>query len=143
MADRAAASDVVITTALVPGRRAPLLLDEDGVKGMRAGSVVVDLAAENGGNCACTEPGEIVSKHGVTLVGDTNLASALPVNASQMYSKNLITFLRHLVKEGRIEIDLEDEITMGTLVAHDGKVVNEAVRARLEPAAPAKGSEAD
>lgn len=132
MAERAAASDVVITTALVPGRRAPLLLDEDGVKGMRAGSVVVDLAAENGGNCACTEPGEIVERHGVTLVGDTNLASAYPVNASQMYGKNLLTFLRHLVKEGRIEIDLEDEITRGTLVAHDGKVVNDTVRGRLE-----------
>ncbi len=149
MAERAAASDVVITTALVPGRRAPLLLDEDGVKGMREGSVVVDLAAENGGNCACTEPGEIVSKHGVTLVGDTNLPSALPVNASQMYSKNLLTFLRHLVTEGRIVIDLGDEITKGTLVAHDGKVVNETVRARLEPAEsaesakPAEHGEAD
>jgi NAD(P) transhydrogenase subunit alpha len=143
MGERAGASDVVVTTALVPGRRAPLLLDEDGVKGMRAGSVVVDLAAENGGNCACTEPGEIVSKHGVTLVGDTNLASALPVNASQMYSKNLITFLRHLVKEGRLELDLEDEITKGTLVAHDGKVVNDAVRSRLGPATPHTGSEAD
>ena len=88
-------------------------------------------------------PGEIVTKHGVTLVGDTNLASALPVNASQMYSKNLLTFLRHLVKDGSLELDLDDEITRGTLVAHDGKVVNEAVRSRLAPATPATGTEAD
>ncbi len=132
MAERAAASDVVITTALVPGRVAPLLLDEAGVKGMRAGSVVVDMAAENGGNCACTESGQTVIRHGVTIMGDPNLASAFPVNASQMYAKNLVTFLRHLVKEGQIEFDLEDEITRGTLVSHQGKVVNETVRGKLE-----------
>jgi NAD(P) transhydrogenase subunit alpha len=131
MGERAARSDVVVTTALVPGQRAPLLLDEDGVRGMRAGSVVVDLAAANGGNCACTVPGETVVRHGVTLVGDTNLPSAIPRDASQMFSKNAVTFLRHLVKDGALQLDLEDEITRGSLVAHGGRVVNEAVRSRL------------
>jgi NAD(P) transhydrogenase subunit alpha len=131
MGERAARSDVVVTTALVPGQRAPLLLDEDGVRAMRAGSVVVDLAAANGGNCACTVPGETVERHGVTLVGDTNLPSAIPRDASQMFSKNAVTFLRHLVKDGALHLDLEDEITRGTLVTRDGQVVSEAVRSRL------------
>jgi NAD(P) transhydrogenase subunit alpha len=131
MGERAARSDVVVTTALVPGQRAPLLLDEDGVRAMRAGSVVVDLAAANGGNCACTVPGETVVRHGVTLVGDTNLASAIPRDASQMFSKNAVTFLLNLVKDGALHLDLEDEITRGSLVTRDGQVVNEAVRSRL------------
>jgi NAD(P) transhydrogenase subunit alpha len=131
MAERAARSDVVITTALVPGQRAPLLLDEAGVKGMRAGSVVVDLAAANGGNCACTVPGETVVRHGVTLIGDTNLPSAIPADASQMFSKNVVTFVRHLVKDGALHLDLEDEITRGTLVTQGGQVVNDAVKGRL------------
>jgi NAD(P) transhydrogenase subunit alpha len=131
MGERAARSDVVVTTALVPGQRAPLLLDEDGVRSMRAGSVIVDLAAANGGNCACTVPGEIVVRHGVTLVGDTNLSSAIPRDASQMFSKNVVTFLRNLVKDGGLHIDLEDEITRGSLVTRDGAVVSEAVRSRL------------
>jgi NAD(P) transhydrogenase subunit alpha len=132
MAKRAAVSDVVITTALVPGQRAPLLLDEDGVKGMKPGSVVVDLAAANGGNCECTRPGEIVKVHGVTLVGDTNLPSHLPADASLMFSKNVVTLVKHLAPEGELVLDLEDEITRGTLLAQGGKVVHEAVRSRLE-----------
>ena len=131
MAERAARSDLVITTALVPGQRAPLLLDEAGVKGMRPGSVVVDLAASNGGNCACTVPGETVVRHGVTLIGDTNLPSAIPADASQMFSKNVVTFVRHLVKDGQLHLDLDDEITRGTLVTRDRQVVNEAVKSRL------------
>jgi NAD(P) transhydrogenase subunit alpha len=131
MADRAARSEVVITTALVPGQRAPLLLDEDGVRGMRPGSVIVDLAAPNGGNCACTVPGETVVRHGVTIVGDTNLASAIPTDASAMFSKNAVTLVRHLVKDGALHVDLGDEITKGTLVTHGGAVVNEAVKAKL------------
>jgi NAD(P) transhydrogenase subunit alpha len=131
MAERAARSDVVISTALVPGQRAPLLLDEDGVKGMRAGSVVVDLAAANGGNCACTVPGETVVRHGVTLVGDTNLPSAIPRDASQMFSKNVVAFLQNLVKDGQLRLDLEDEIIRGALVTREGQVVNEAVRGKI------------
>ena len=107
MAERAARSEVVITTALVPGQRAPVLLDEDGVRGMRHGSVVVDLAAPNGGNCACTVPGETVVRHGVTIVGDTNLASAIPTDASAMFSKNMVTLVRHLVKDGALQLDLD------------------------------------
>jgi NAD(P) transhydrogenase subunit alpha len=131
MGERAVRSDVVITTALVPGQRAPLLLDEDAVKGMRPGSVVVDLAAANGGNCACTVPGETVVRHGVTLIGDTNLPSAISRDASQMFSKNVVTLLRHLVKEGRLQLDLEDEITRGTLVTQEGRVVHDAVKGKL------------
>jgi NAD(P) transhydrogenase subunit alpha len=132
MAQRAAASDVVITTALVPGRRAPLLLDEEGVKGMRRGSVIVDLAAPNAGNCACTVPGETVQAHGVTVIGPLNPASDIPGDASQMYSRNLVALLRHLVRDGRLALDLEDEITRGALLVHEGRVANEAVRALLE-----------
>lgn len=131
MGERAARSDVVVATALVPGQRAPLLLDEDGVRGMHAGSVVVDLAAPNGGNCACTVPGETVVRHGVTIVGDTNLASAIPSDASAMFSKNAVAFVRHLVRDGSLALDLGDEITKGTLVCHEGAVVHEAVKAKL------------
>ncbi len=131
MGERAARSDVVITTALVPGQRAPLLLDEDGVKAMRPGSVVVDLAASNGGNCACTVPGETVVRHGITLVGDTNLPSAIPRDASQMFSKNVVAFLRNMVKDGQLHLDLDDEITRGALVTRDGQLVNDVVRGKL------------
>lgn len=131
MAERAARSEVVIATALVPGQRAPILLDEDGVRGMRPGAVVVDLAAPNGGNCACTVPGETVVRHGVTIIGDTNLASAIPTDASAMFSKNVVALVRHLVKDGALQLDLADEITKGALVAHGGAVVNEAVKAKL------------
>jgi len=132
MAQRAAASDIVITTALVPGRPAPLLLTEDAVKGMKPGSVVIDLAAANGGNCACTQPNETIKAHGVTLVGDTNLPSHLPADASLMFSKNVVTLLNHLITDGTLAVDLEDEITRGTLLAQGGKVVHEMVRSRIE-----------
>jgi NAD(P) transhydrogenase subunit alpha len=122
---------VVVTTALVPGQRAPVLLDENGVRGMHPGSVIVDLAAPNGGNCACTVPGETVVRHGVTIVGDTNLASAIPTDASAMFSKNVVALVRHLVKDGALALDLADEITKGTLVCHGGAVVHEAVKAKL------------
>jgi len=131
MAAQAARADVVITTALVPGRRAPLLLDEAGVRGMKPGSVVVDLAAPNGGNCACTKPGEDVVVNGVHVLGPTNLASDVPVDASRMFSRNVVNFVSHLVKESKLTLDLADEITKGALVAHGGEVVNAAVRQQL------------
>jgi NAD(P) transhydrogenase subunit alpha len=131
MAAQAARADVVITTALVPGRRAPLLLDEAGVRGMKPGSVVVDLAAPNGGNCACTKPGEDVVVNGVYVLGPTNLASDVPVDASRMFSRNVVNVVSHLVKEGTLTLDLADEITKGALVAHGGEVVNPAVRQQL------------
>jgi NAD(P) transhydrogenase subunit alpha len=124
--------DVVITTALVPGAPAPRLLDESAVEGMKHGSVVVDLAAANGGNVALTRPDERVDAHGVKIFGPTNLASAIPFNASQMYSRNLVTFLGHLVNEGKIELDLEDELTSGPLLTHEGRIANERVRGLVE-----------
>jgi NAD(P) transhydrogenase subunit alpha len=129
---RVAASDVVITTALVPGQQAPLLIDEAAVAAMRPGSVIVDLAAEQGGNCAGTVADQTVSVGGVSIIGATNLAGEIPANASQMYAKNLVTFLKHLVSEGQLVLDLEDEITRGALLTHEGKIANESVRERAE-----------
>jgi NAD(P) transhydrogenase subunit alpha len=127
-----AAADAVITTALVPGQRAPVLVNEDAVRAMRPGSVIVDLAAEQGGNCALTEPGREVVRHGVTVIGPLNVPSALPFHASQMYARTVTSFLGHLLKDGRVHLDLEDELTRGPLVTHEGTIVNEAVRSRLE-----------
>jgi NAD(P) transhydrogenase subunit alpha len=124
-------SDVVITTAAVPGKRAPTLIAEDVVAGMRAGSVIVDLGAEKGGNCAVTRPGETVVHKGVTVIGPLRLAAELTVHASQMYSSNVSAFLLHLVKNGKLHIDTEDEIVKGTLVAHGGKLVHGAVLSAL------------
>jgi NAD(P) transhydrogenase subunit alpha len=96
--------------------------------------VIVDLAAENGGNCACTEANRTVEVAGVSIIGATNLPSDIPANASQMYAKNLTTFLRHLVTDGALVLDLEDEITKGALLTHQGKITNDAVRTRAESA---------
>ena len=121
-------SDVVITTAVVPGKKAPILVTEDMVKGMTPGSVIVDLAAERGGNCELTEAGKIVVKHNVSIVGQINLASAVPYHASQMYAKNVGTFLIHLFKGGKPELNLEDEITRETLITRGGEIVHGRVR---------------
>ncbi len=131
LAKHIGASDVVITTALVPGAPAPLLITEDAVKGMKPGSVIVDLAAANGGNCALTEPDQVVVRHGVTLIGHTNLPGEVPGHASQMYAKNLVTFIDHLVEDGALALDLEDEITAGSLLTHAGEIRNEMVKSRL------------
>jgi NAD(P) transhydrogenase subunit alpha len=132
MAERIKASDVVITTAAVPGKKSPILISEEVVGGMRPGAVIVDLAAEKGGNCAVTEPGKKIVYQGVTVIGPMNVPSEVPVHASQMYAKNISTFLLHMVKEGKLELDMEDEITKGAMVAHQGQVVHEAVLAALE-----------
>ena len=136
------ASDVVITTAQVPGKKAPLLITGEMVAGMAPGSVIVDLASEQGGNCELTRPGETVVAHGVTVLGPVNLPATVPYHASQMYSKNVSAFLLHLVREGRLAIDMQDEITRETLVARDGEIVSPRVRAALGlPAAvPGAGS---
>ena len=131
---RVAAADVVITTALVPGQQAPLLITEEAVRAMKPGSVVVDLAAEKGGNCALTRADHVVVVDGVTIVGHTNLPGEIPYHASQMYAKNVVTFLKHLVREGELELDLEDEITRGALLTHEGQITNDAVKARAEGA---------
>ncbi|MEM7769908.1 MAG: Re/Si-specific NAD(P)(+) transhydrogenase subunit alpha [Cyanobacteria bacterium P01_A01_bin.37] len=135
VSDHVAQSDVVITTAQVPGRQAPLLVTEDMVKRMKPGSVIVDIAAEQGGNCACTEPGRDSVHHGVTIIGPINLPSSMPIHASQMYSKNLQTLLQHLVKDGELVLDFDDEITSGACVAHDGEIQNDRVRDALADAA--------
>jgi NAD(P) transhydrogenase subunit alpha len=123
-----AESDVVITTAVVPGKKSPVLVTKEMVAGMTLGSVIVDLAAERGGNCELTRAEEIVVEHGVTIVGTINLASSVPYHASQMYAKNLTNFLLHLVKDGKLVLNLDDEITRSTLVTHQGEVVNSRIR---------------
>ena len=120
-------SDVVITTAAVPGKKAPILITTEMVEGMHTGSVIVDLAAERGGNCELTRPGEVVNHNGVTILGPLNIPTSIPHHASQMYAKNIVTFLVHLLDEGEMKLDLEDEITAGTLITKDGKVVNPMV----------------
>ncbi len=119
-----AESDVVISTASVPGKHAPLLITSDMVARMALGSVIVDISAERGGNCELTRLNEVVREHGVTIVGYFNLASTVPYHASQMYSRNVTAFLLNLLKDGKLNIDLEDEITRGTLVTRDGNVVH-------------------
>ena len=125
------AADVVIPTALVPGQRAPVLITEEMVRGMRPGSVIVDLAAEQGGNCALTEPGQEIVRHGVLIIGPLNLPSTVPFHASEMYARTVTNYLAHLLKEGRLHFDLEDELTRGPLVTYQGEVLHEAVKARL------------
>jgi len=123
-----AESDVVITTAVVPGKKSPILVTKEMVAGMAPGSVIVDLAAERGGNCELTRAGEIIAVNGVTIMGSINLASTVPYHASQMYAKNLNNFLLHLVKEGTLRMNLDDEITRSTLVTHGGEIVNARLR---------------
>jgi NAD(P) transhydrogenase subunit alpha len=128
-----AGSDVVITTALIPGKRAPILITTEMVEAMQPGSVVVDLAAERGGNCELTRPDEVVVHKGVTIVGPSNPAALVPYHASQMYSKNITTFLMHLLgkegaKQSSLPINLDDEITRETLLTHQGNVVHARVR---------------
>ena len=124
--------DVVITTAAVPGKKAPVLITRDMVRGMIPGSVIVDVAAERGGNCELTQPGRNVVEAGVTIMGPLNLPSSIPFHASQMYARNVATLVRHLIsKDGAISIDQQDEITRETLVTHGGEVVNARVRELL------------
>jgi len=123
--------DVVITTAAVPGQKAPVLITGEMVSKMAPGSVIVDLAAERGGNCELTRPGETVNAHGVTILGPTELPATVPYHASQMYARNISSFLLHLVKDGKLALDLEDEITRETLVARGGDVVHPRVRQAL------------
>lgn len=131
LAERAQASDVVITTALVPGQRAPILVSEAAVKEMRPGSVIVDLAAEQGGNCALTESGKTVVKYGVTIHGLLNLPSTMATEASRLYGNNVSSFLRVMLKEGQLNIDLKDELVRGALVMQNGEILHEPTRKAL------------
>ena len=132
MSQVVAASHVVITTALIPGKAAPLLVTADMIAGMAPGSVVVDLAAERGGNCEPTQADQEIVRGGVTILGPTNLPSTVPFHASQMYSNNITTLLLHLVKDGELVCDPDDEITQGTLVSRDGQVVHPRVLEALD-----------
>lgn len=129
--DHAQKSDVIICTAQIPGRKAPLLVEENTLKAMKNGSVVIDLAASTGGNCACTENGKTISKHGVTIVGDSNLPSGIPADSSKMYGKNLINFFKELIKDGAVNLDFENEIIAGTCVCHDGNTISPRILDRL------------
>jgi len=141
IASRVGEADAVITTALIPGRPAPRLITEEMVKSMKPGSVIIDMAAEMGGNCELTEPGKEVVKHGVRIIGFTNLPASMPASATQMYAKNVQTLVKHLLKDGELNLDFDDEITRGATITHDGKVIHEATAEALgikpEPPAPA------
>jgi NAD(P) transhydrogenase subunit alpha len=130
--EHVAKSDVVITTAAVPGRRAPLLVTGDMVKGMRPGSVIVDLAAETGGNVELTQAGKDVDVAGVTIIGTRNVPSTMPLATSQLFARNVANLLLHLVKDGAIALDFADEITKGSCVTHGGEIVNERAKQLLE-----------
>jgi len=136
-----AESDVVITAAVIPGKKSPVLITADMVKGMAMGSVIVDLASERGGNCELTRTGETVKEHGVIIIGAINLASSVPYHASQMYARNLTTFLLYMVKEGKLQLNLQDEIIHETMITSGGEVVNARVRDffKMPALAPAAG----
>ncbi len=125
-------SDVVITTAAIPGKKSPVLVTGEMIRGMKPGSVIVDLAAERGGNCELTKAGETIVENGVRIAGPLNLPTTIPYHASQMYSKNISTFLLHLIKEGKLKIDKDDEITRETLITQNGEIANNRIRELLE-----------
>jgi NAD(P) transhydrogenase subunit alpha len=131
MGEHVMAADVVITTALIPGKRAPVLIIEEMVRGMRPGSVIVDLAAEQGGNCALTEPGQEAVRHGVVVLGPVNLPGTVPFHASQMYARTVMNYLLHLYKGGKWAVDVSDELTRGPLVTQRGQIVHDVVKAAL------------
>jgi NAD(P) transhydrogenase subunit alpha len=123
-----AESDVVITAAVIPGKKSPVLITAEMVKGMAPGSVIVDLASERGGNCELTRTGETVKEHGVIIIGAINLASSVPYHASQMYARNLTTFLLYMVKDGKLQLNPQDEIIRETMITSSGEVINARVR---------------
>jgi len=128
LGDVLAEQQVVITTAAVPGKKAPILITSEMAARMAPGSVIVDIAAERGGNCELTRPGETVERNGVRVIGPLNLPSTIPYHASQMYAKNIATFLRYLIKDGKLVLDREDEIVRETLVTHGGEIVHPRVQ---------------
>ena len=135
-----AENDIVITTAVIPGKKAPVLVTAEMVKAMIPGSVILDLAAERGGNCELTKPGETSIQHGVTIIGRYNIAGTAPYHASQLYARNLTNFLLHIVKEQKLALNLEDEIVRDTLLTRGGEVANARVREFFSlPALAAQG----
>jgi len=132
-----AESDVVITAAVIPGQKSPVLVTREMVESMAPGSVIVDLAAERGGNCEMTKSGETTVAHGVTIIGRFNLASTVPYHASQMYARNITAFIQNMVKDGKLTLNLEDEIVGSTLLTRGGEIVNARVREFFKLPAPA------
>ena len=132
IADHAKTADVIITTAQVPGRRAPILITEAAVNGMKRGSVIIDLAGATGGNCALSKADETVERNGVTILAPTNLPATVPVHASQLYSRNVTAFLSLLIKEGSLSIDMNDDVVGPSCVTHNGEVVNKRVAGAME-----------
>ena len=122
---------MVVTTALIPGRPAPILIPKDMVEGMKPGSVIMDLAAENGGNCELTEKDKIVTVHGVIIDGTTNIPGTMPVHATQLYAKNITSFITYMIKDGELNLDMEDEIISGAMFTHNGEITHEATKAAL------------
>jgi NAD(P) transhydrogenase subunit alpha len=125
-------ADIVITTALVPGKKAPVLVTEEMIKHMRPGSVVLDMAVEFGGNCEISEMGKKINKHGVTIIGEPNLPSLVPTHSSEMYSKNILNLISYISKAGVVELDLENEIVKGALITHNGEVVHQRIKELLK-----------
>ena len=125
-------ADIVITTALVPGKKAPVLVTEEMVKKMKPGSVVLDMAVEFGGNCEVSELGKTVKKYGVTVIGEPNLPSLVPHHASDMYAKNILSLVQHISKEGKIDLKLEDEIVKGSLITFNGEVINQRIKETIK-----------
>ncbi|PYQ41001.1 MAG: NAD(P)(+) transhydrogenase (Re/Si-specific) subunit alpha [Acidobacteria bacterium] len=134
-----AESDIVISAAVIPGKKSPVLITADMVKGMAPGSVIVDLAAERGGNCELTRMGETVKVKGVSIIGAINLASSVPYHASQMYARNLMTFLTYMVKEGKPQLNMQDEIIRETMITSGGEIINSRVREFFKLPAAASG----
>ena len=135
LAKAARENDIIITTAAIPGRKAPVLITKDMVPAMRPGSVIVDLAAETGGNCELTEPGQTVVRDGVTIIGTTNVPSTMPYHSSQMYSRNIQSLLALFLKDGKATLDMSDEVIKGTVITQNGDVVHDATKKLLAPAA--------
>jgi NAD(P) transhydrogenase subunit alpha len=134
IAEHARTADVIITTAQVPGRRAPVLMEEPAVRGMKRGSIIIDLAGATGGNVTVSKADEIVERDGVTIMAPTNLPATIPVHASQLYSRNVTAFLNLLIKDGELHVDMNDNIVGPSCVTHEGKWVNERVAAALSAA---------
>jgi len=124
-------ADIVITTALVPGKKAPVLVTEEMVKNMKPGSVILDMAVEFGGNCEVSVIGKTVKKHNVTIIGEPNLPSLVPTHSSDMYAKNILSLVTHIGKEGKVELNLEDEIVQGSLITNNGEVIHQRIKELL------------
>ena len=131
LAEHISKSDIVITTALIPGRPAPILIPEDMVKGMKSGSVIMDLASENGGNCELTEPGKVSTKHGVIIDGTTNIPGTMSVHATELYAKNVNALLTHIYSSEDLSLNMEDEITQGSLYLYNGEIVDDRTKEAL------------